>query len=246
MSNFNHSVTLGSMCLLFWTALSAQDLVKPKTEKVVHYYKMAEEDAMSDLLPGYVQMMTWPSESHLFEARVDPSSPQVKNALDSTKEWVSRVLRPEWLPNYEKIEIFPLRHGFDGWDVIRFRYRVGEYVFQIASLSYSIWISVARYDRELKDAPLNLDNGMQYFMKTAPVFFQHSDQFGKRYSFKPVQKKKSVLCINRESGRWWETINWWTDGNAVMILCDKDDPSLKNGSEESPDWFLLPTVKSSK
>jgi len=247
MRKLNKLAALGIASALCGSHVFAQDETNPKAENVPFYYKIADDDAMSDLNPGYIQLMTWPSESHISEARVDSSSPQVKRATELTYFWLKKVLRPEWLPNLERVELYPLKHEFDGWDVLRLRYRIGDYVFQVASLSYSTWISVAPYNKVAGDVSTDLETGKVFFAKMASKFFLRSDEFEAQYKFKPVQKKKSIININREgSGYWWDTLNWWTNGSAVMILCRKDEPSFKHGPEENPDWFSLPTVKGSK
>jgi hypothetical protein len=223
--------------------------VGAKAEKVPDGYSCNIGTAADDLHPFIKSHILWPSEERISKHKKDLNDSNVQKAIASTYDWLKKVLRLEWVPeNLSTIDVLALKADVtgnedtdgQGYDVIRLRYKVENYLVEVAS-TVSMLTLVIQKDRD-KNPPVGLNEESAKIFVSVMIdqFFQNSDKI-KSISFKSIEKGKAGYKGRPDTkpetfNVWWGLVYWWTDGHTVTFSMRKADggPLMRTPKK---DWF---------
>ena len=207
-----------------------------KIGKVPDDYLCIMGTAANDLSPFIRSHIMWPNKERISRSKKDLNNNNVQKAVVSTFDWVKKVLRPEWVPdNIAAIDVLALKAEVvgsedvegQGHDVVRFRYKVQNFVVEVASTVPMLTLVVQKDNGEDPPVGLNEETAKRFVGNTIDQFLQESDKI-KNISFKNIEKGKVGYKGKSETkpetcNIWWGNVYWWTDGRTVMFSILKAD-----------------------
>ncbi len=154
------------------------------------------------------------------------------------------MLLERWIPSDIEQRLLTLKHALDGYDTVAVRYELNGYYVQIMQTSFRIGICVRPAMNRPKITAPSVDEQKEMVAETIDRFFNEASNIiavstknVQRTSFglagKPLMFDKSP--IRGSFMRWWGTVYWWTDGEAVAFITGKPTPSTE--PIEVKDWF---------
>ena len=213
---------------------------KIQAEKIPDGYVFIDASVAEYFHPYRNAAVRWPTVSQIAESRTGINEKAAKEAVDSTMEWLKRILRTEWVPERSSLDFFPMRAYIQKkYDAVYCRYKIKNYAFQIISTHGSIIVIIKEINKKQPPDNLDLDNARAYVSEAFDMFMQKSDKIKNASMTKIVKVKNGIKGDpdNRSlQNRWWELFDWWTDGNTIMLLTTKLDerPYVPAGGQA---WF---------
>lgn len=246
------------MLIVSQRAFSLTPQVKPMLpEKVSDLFILIENKEMEGLHPYWKGILTWPSPNEIKSRQVNKGAvlPKegvdeklVTKAIDSTMEWLGRVLKPEWVPEKSEIDILALTSDIEGSDSVRLQYRMGDYTVQVASIHPTIWIAVKNNKKETP-SHFSIEQAKKHAQEIMGLFVQVDEKMMQKQftNLQPLGKGFFSFQSNKpENWNWRGMMSWWTDGNVFLIYTNK---SFGNGRMpgDLPKWFSeTPTMMPKK
>jgi|GEM_PF-5164463 len=189
---------------------------------------------VADIHPFIQSHLMWPSKDRISKHKKDLNDNNVQRAVASTYDWLKKVFRPEWVPeNLSNIEVLALKADVvgdkdtdgQGHDVIRFRYKVNNYVIEIASTFSRLTLVIQ--DDSQKSLDLDEEGAKHFVANTMDLFLREADGV-KNISLQNIKKGKSGYKGSPDvkpptCNIWWGCVFWWTDGHTVMFSMLKSD-----------------------
>jgi hypothetical protein len=215
-----------------------------KMEKIYGEKTLVKESASGDI-PSYCKNdILWPPEHDIMARKIDLNDDNVKYPIRSTMDWIKRILRPEWIPGESQADIYALRAGKQGvdmipYDALRMRYRAGDYVIQIASNSREISLVVGPYySNNPSNRKLEIEDAKLLVNKMIFKFFNNADLILKTCNWSVKNRLSAVEGTpTKWAYDWWEDVRWWTDGDTVFFTMQKYDHERPTLPSLKADWF---------
>lgn len=210
--------------------------VVTRTEKVPDDYRCIVGTAADDLQPFIRSHIMWPDKERISRHKKDVNDKRVQEAVTSSFKWIRKVLRSEWVPeNLAAIDVLALKAEVvgsedtegQGHDVVRFRYKVQNFVVEVASTVSRLTLVIQKDNSENPPVGLNEEIAKRFVGSAIDQFLQEAHRV-KNVSLKNITKGKTGYQGNpeRKPGTfniWWGGVYWWTDGRTVMFSLRKAD-----------------------
>lgn len=239
------SVMRVSAFVLTFLSINLTAKEKPvKIEKIESRANIFKDELKGDIPSYWKKDLAWPSESEINLRQIPLNDVTVQYPVRSTMEWLTTILRSEWVPQESKINVIPLKAGVQGnekipYDSVRLRYRAGDYLIQVSSDSRDIVIIMKSINvASIKKDVFEAEEANRFANETVAIFFNEADQIPKTCDWKIRKINKSVEgVINNVPMAWWQSVNWSTDGSIIMFSIQKLDPNNPRRPYLIPNWF---------
>lgn len=234
------SVSIGAFMICTVESLAggnAFSVTKQANQQPKHQFKrvpkeyrcLSKEEAQE--LGDVLWWSGWPES---FTNELDLTDPVVKKAVDSSLEWVRRVLRPELVP--DDLELHPLKRSHtEIADRLVFRYEVDGYVVQ----GNMDWNNLG-----LLIHPQTGDIPKEFDEKAAREYVALIMNKFLRDDIPGLTESDKGKWIVAKKGKWYwghakrGAGSWRTNGRTVLLVLTirSDRPRL----ELRPDWLTTP------
>lgn len=234
------------VCTLLLFFLSSNTLLvgglrEQKTEKIPETYQFVPESVLiSD--PGSFRKaaLIWPDKKNIREKECLSSNKKVSTAIESSLIWLEKVVKPEWIPRQSQLKIFALKTDVLGSDAIRFRYQMGNYLFQVTN-TYSVIAIAIKEKNSSKDIRKITVNEAKAFISSSFVkFFNHADTLGNFLFYRVSELKNGTVKAvpaNSAGNAWCQLNTWWTDGKTILLIAVKTEAGRSSLGLEKKIWF---------
>ena len=211
---------------------------KVVADKIPDDYVFIDAAIAEHFHPFKRSLVCWPDTRQIADSRTKINKDAAEEAIDSTMEWLSKMLRTEWVPEQSTIDFYPMSTYIQKkCDAVYFRYRIKNYGFQVVSTYWSMNVIIKDLGSSHLPDNLEVDMAKQYVSTTLDKFMQKSDQIKKTSMAKVTKTSNGVKgTFDTRLDCWYNLMGWWTDGNTVMLSTTKVDegPYIPGGKDV---WF---------
>ena len=245
----NHSIIiallivflLGCLCLYRESECQEHD----GTKDAIHALRLFPT-GIGSRLPSFVsEGASWPDEKAIEEKRAGTHLPKVRRSIESTIDWLRRIIDPERLPQDIEQRLLPLGGSLGGDDAIWTRYQVDGYLMQIVVDFGIIRLFISPFENKNTVSSKDREGMRSLVLRVVDGFFRDSDSVKRKLP--GVQLDRGVAFgipegeIERAPNLWWEQVRWWSDGKTIAFWIPKTD---ERTAIEQPTrvkhWFSSP------
>lgn len=186
--------------------------------------KINEEKAKRELSEYGFQSMIWPKENEISKYKSEASEKQKKECV----EWISKILKKEWIPNDISSHLVPLQNwgkSNEHWkekkrkgDVFITNYKIENYIFFIVEGVNKIQISIKNINVE---SSLSEDKYIDFVLNNAEKFLNKIILPDNENEIKWKKANKGSWIPQSELNSPALFVHYFTDGKIIQFEITK-------------------------